>query len=316
MTKCLISGGCGFIFSNVIIYLLQHTDWDIASVDALYAGSLLNVPHNIKRHKLYIGDICDYHLTETIFDLERPDIVLHGAASSHVDTSILDPRSFVSNNVIGTHSMLEAARKFPPKVFINTSTDEVMGSIDTGHSKETDPMNPRNPYAATKAAADVLGNSYFNTYGLPVITTRSSNVFGGRQAVEKFIPKAITNILAGKKIPLYGSGKQIRSWIYIKDYFWALKKIVECGVPGQAYNIGGVEKENIEVLKLILEIMNAEESFIEHVNDRLGHDIRYSVNDDKLRALGWAPKYQFEEALAKSCGWFQANSWFVKGNKI
>ena len=313
MTKCLISGGCGFIFSNFIIYLLQHTDWNIASIDALYSGSLLNVPYNIDRHKLYIGDICDYHLTETIFKIERPDIVLHGAAMSHVDTSILDSRSFISSNVVGTHSMLEAARKFPPKVFINTSTDEVMGSIETGHSKETDPMNPRNPYAATKAAADVLGNSYFNTYGVPIITTRSSNVFGGRQAPEKFIPKAITNVLAGKKIPLYGSGKNVRSWIYVKDYFWALKTIIEKGVPGQAYNIGGVEKENIDILKLILKMMNAEESFIEYVQDRLGHDLRYSVNDDKLKALGWKPKYQFEEALAKTCGWYSANKWFMKG---
>jgi dTDP-glucose 4,6-dehydratase len=312
--KVLISGSAGFIYSNVVIYMLQHTMWDIVSIDKLtYAGSLLNVPQ-VKRHKLYIGDVCDPHFVNKIFEIERPDIVIHGAAESHVDNSINGSQVFVNTNVIGTHNMLEAARKIhTPNKFINVSTDECYGSVEQGHSKETDQFRPRSPYASTKAAADLLGQSYFTTYGLPVITTRCSNNMGPRQHIEKFIPKAIINILLGKKIPLYGDGKNKREWIYVKDHYRALHTVIEKGVPGEAYNIGsGCEKENIEVLNAILEIMNADESFIEPVGDRPGHDRRYSVDCSKIHALGWKPEYTFEGALLHLAGWYQANSWFWK----
>ena len=316
--KYLITGSCGFVFSNVVIYLLQHTMDDIVSIDKLtYAGSLLNVPQN-RRHKLYIGDVCDYDFVKRVFEIERPDIVIHGAAESHVDNSIEGSHPFVSTNVMGTHSMLEAALKVHrPQKFINVSTDEYYGSVEQGNSKETDPAQPRSPYAATKASADLLGQSYFTTHGLPVITTRSSNIYGPRQHTEKFIPKAVYNVFSGNKIPLYGTGTNIRSWIYVKDFFRALQTITDKGVPGEAYNIGaGVERHNIDVLKLILEIMNAEESFIEYVEDRKGHDLRYSVDWNKLKSLGWAPEYTFEEAMLHTVGWYKANgSWFYKDKR-
>jgi len=314
MSKILITGSCGFIFSNFVIYLLQHTMDEIVSIDKLtYAGSLLNVPQ-VKRHKLYIGDVCDYDFVKKIFEIEKPDIVIHGAAESHVDNSIAGSKVFVNTNVLGTHNMLEVARKVhTPQKFINVSTDEVYGSVETGHTKEEDQLRPRSPYSSTKAAADLLGQSYFTTYGLPIITTRCSNNYGPRQHVEKLIPKAITSILTGKKIPLYGNGKNKREWIYVKDHFRALQIIIEKGVIGEAYNISsGYEKENTEVLRLILEIMSADDSFVEYVADRLGHDLRYSVDCTKLQKLGWKPEYTFEDALEHTIGWFKANSWSWK----
>jgi len=312
--KVLITGSCGFIYSNVVIYLLQHTMWDIVSIDKLtYAGSLLNVPQ-CKRHKLYIGDICDYHFVKKIFELEKPDLVIHGAAESHVDNSIESSHEFVNTNVIGTHSVLEAALKVHmPKKFINISTDECYGSVEAGHSKETDRLMPRSPYSSTKAAADLLGQSYFTTYGVPIITTRCSNNFGPRQHQEKFIPKIIINILTGQRVPLYGDGKNVREWIYVKDHYKALQAIMEKGIPGEAYNISsGIEKQNIDVIKTIFEIMNADESFLEYVNDRQGHDRRYSVDCSKLKALGWEPEYTFESAILHTIGWYNANKWFWK----
>lgn len=312
--KVVITGSCGFIFSNFVIYALQNTRWDIVSIDKLtYAGSLLNVPQ-IKRHKLYIGDICDQHFIKKIFEIEKPDIVIHGAAESHVDNSINNAGAFVSTNVLGTYSMLEAAlRVHTPQKFINVSTDEVYGSVLTGHSLETDRLDPRSPYSSSKASADMLGQSYYTTYGLPVITTRCSNNFGPRQHVEKFIPKVITNIINDKKIPLYGDGKNKREWIYVKDHFDALLAIIEQGQVGETYNISsGYEKENIEVLETIFNIMGKGKELIEHVNDRPGHDRRYSVNCDKLYALGWKPTCGFEEALAHTVGWYRNNTWFWK----
>ena len=212
--KVLVTGSCGFIFSNFIIYALQDTKWDLVSIDKLtYAGSLYNISHNSnvhnKRHKFYLGDVCDYHFVKNVFDIEKPDIVIHGAAESHVDNSIEGSHAFVTTNVTGTHSMLEAALKVHmPQKFINISTDEVYGSVEEGFSLETDILEPRSPYSSTKASADLLGQSYYVTHGVPVITTRCSNNFGPRQHVEKFIPKTITNILTGQKIPLYGDGKE------------------------------------------------------------------------------------------------------------
>lgn len=309
--KVLVTGSCGFIFSNFVIYALQNTKWDIVSVDKLtYAGSLLNVPQ-VKRHKLYVGDVCDYHFIKKVFEIEKPDIVIHGAAESHVDNSIESSHDFVKTNVAGTHSMLEAAlHVHTPERFINISTDEVYGSVEDGSSKESDPLEPRSPYSSTKASADLLGQSYFVTHGLPVITTRCSNNFGPRQHVEKFIPKVITNILTGKKIPLYGDGKNMREWIYVKDNFGALEAIIERGVPGEVYNISsGHEKQNIEVLDTIFDIMGGRE-LLEFVEDRKGHDRRYSVDCSKIKSIGWEPQYEFESALAHTVGWYKANNWF------
>lgn len=308
--KILVTGSAGFIFSNFVIWLLQDTDWEIVSIDKLtYAGSLLNVPQ-VKRHKLYIGDVCDYHFVKKVFEIEKPDVVVHGAAESHVDNSIESSHAFVTTNVVGTHSMLEAALKVhAPEKFINISTDEVYGSVEQGSSLEKDSLEPRSPYSSTKASADLLGQSYFVTHGLPVITTRCSNNFGPRQHAEKFIPKVITNILTEKKIPLYGDGKNMREWIYVKDNYHAIMKLIESGVVGETYNISsGYEKQNIEVLQTIFEIMGGEE-LLEYVEDRKGHDRRYSVDCSKLRGLGWEPKYSFEGALAHTIGWYKSNPW-------
>lgn len=317
MSKILITGSCGFILSNMLKWFLQHTNHNIVSIDKLtYAGSLLNISHNseisIKRHKFYLGDICDYDFISKVFKIEKPDIVLHGAAESHVDNSIKSSHDFVRTNVVGTHSMLEAALKIhTPQKFININTDEIYGSVESGFSKETDPLEPRSPYSSTKASADLLGQSYFTTYGLPVITTRCSNNFGPRQHKEKFIPKVINNILTKQKIPLYGTGDNIREWIYVKDHFNAMMTLIELGKPGEAYNISsGCAKTNLEVLDVIFNIMGEGRDLVEQVEDRLGHDKRYALNCDKLKALGWKHNYSFDEAMAHTISWYKANRWF------
>jgi len=313
--KVLVTGSCGFIFSNFILYALQHTDWELVSIDKLtYAGSLFNVLQN-RRHKLYLGDVCDQHFVRKIFEIEKPDIVIHGAAESHVDNSIENSSDFIKTNALGTHSMLEAALQVhTPEKFINISTDEVYGSIDTGSFTEGDMLEPRSPYSSSKAAADLLGYSYFTTHGLPVITTRCANNFGPRQHIEKFIPKVVTNILKGLKIPLYGDGKNVREWIYVKDNYHALTTIIDKGEPGQVYNISsGCEKRNIDVLDAIFDIMGKGRELLEYVKDRPGHDRRYAVDCSKLRELGWEPRYTFEDALAHTVGWYKSNNWFWKG---
>lgn len=313
--KILITGSCGFIFSNMVLYFLQHTDHKVVGVDKLtYAGSRLNAPE-VKRYRLHVGDVCDYHFVSKIFEHEKPDIVIHGAAESHVDNSIEDSHAFVKTNVTGTHSLLEAALKVhTPQKFINVSTDEVYGSVEEGYSKETDLLEPRSPYSSTKAAADLLGQSYVTTHGLPVITTRCSNNFGPRQHVEKLIPKAIEYLRNGKPMTLYGDGKNVREWIYVKDHFNAMLTLIEKGKPGEIYNIStGDDKRNIEILNTLIDIIcpNAE-NMIEFVKDRPGHDKRYALNCDKLRALGWSPTYNFEDALAYTADWYRRNSWFTR----
>jgi dTDP-glucose 4,6-dehydratase len=207
--------------------------------------------------------------------------------------------------------MLEAALKVhTPDVFINISTDEVYGSVETGFSKETDSLEPRSPYSSTKASADLLGQSYYTTHGLPIITTRCSNNFGPRQHVEKFIPKVITNIIKGEKIPLYGDGKNVREWIYVKDNYSAIMHIIENGTLGEIYNISsGDDKSNIDVLNTIFNVIGGGSDLVEHVADRPGHDKRYALNCNKLRSLGWKPKYNFEEALSYTIGWYKKNRW-------
>lgn len=314
--KILITGSCGFVFSNVVLYMLQHTKYDVVSVDKLTdAGSLLNISHNpnvnTKRHKLYLGDIADYDFIDKVFNLEKPDIIINGAACSHVDNSINGSSEFMHSNVIGTHSMLEAMRKsHTPELFIQFSTDEVYGQVEFGSFLETDPLLPRNPYSASKASADLLCRSYVETYNLPIIITRSCNIFGGRQNVEKMIPKCITNLLNDKKIPVYGKGEQSREWIFTKDVFFALQSIIEKGKAGEIYNIGSeYELKNIDLVKKILELVGKDESNMEFVKDRLGHDFRYSVDTSKLKSLGWTPQYKFDEALKHTISWYVKNRW-------
>ena len=312
----LVTGSCGFVFSNMVLYMLQHTDWNIVSVDKLtYAGSLENIAFNrdinTKRHRFYLADISDYHTMEKIFDIERPDLVINGAASSHVDNSIAGSQEFIQSNVIGTHSMLEAMRKIHvPDKFIQFSTDECYGQILNGSFKENSPLLPRNPYSASKASADLMCNSYIQTYKLPIIITRACNIFGGRQNKEKLIPKCIVNLIEDKKVPIYGQGNQVREWIFTKDVFYALQIIIEKGIAGETYNIGsGREIKNIDLVKNIINLMNKDENMIEFVEDRLGHDFRYAINCDKLKLLGWKPKYDFGEAISYTIAWYTKNRW-------
>jgi len=311
MYKVMITGSAGFIYSNIVLYMLQHTDYKISGIDKLtYAGSRLNAPE-VKRYKLHVGDVCDYQFVSAILKHEKPDIIIHGAAESFVDKSIESASDFSMTNVVGTNTMLEAALKVhTPKLFINVSSDEIYGQIKEGAFKETDILNPRNIYAATKASADLLGQAYFTTHGLPVITTRCCNVFGPRQLKEKLIPKCITNFANNEKIGVYNRGEECREWIYVKDVFNALQVIIENGKPGEVYNIGsGVERRNIDVVNFIMERMG-KENLIEFVEDRKGHDFRYAVNTDKLKSIGWSgPLYEFEQALSYTIEWYLKNTW-------
>jgi len=314
--KVLVTGSCGFIYSNFIIYALQNTDWDLVSVDKLtYAGSRLNISHNkdiqMKRHKFYLADVCDYHTIEKIFDIEKPDIVIHSAAESNVDRSIDSSHEFIKTNVIGTHSMLEAAKNVhTPELFVNSSTDEVFGQILEGSFDESSMLDPRNPYSASKASADLLGQSYYETHGLPVVTTRCCNVFGPRQDITKLVPKSIVNVLTGKKIPIYGKGNQVRQWIYTRDVYNAVKCIIEKGTAGEVYNISSdQERTNIEIIDMMCKELGVGKEVLEFVDDRKGHDFRYAVDASKLKALGWKSEYELEGAIAHTVNWYRANKW-------
>jgi dTDP-glucose 4,6-dehydratase len=310
----LITGGAGFIGSNFIRYLVKkYPHYRICNLDKLtYAGNLDNlrgIPHN---HKFVFGDICNKQLVEDI--MRHTDVIVHFAAESHVDRSINDSSVFTRTNVAGTHILLEAARRFKIKRFIHISTDEVYGSIARGSFKETDPLKPNSPYSASKAAADLLARSYFVTYNLPVVITRSSNNFGPYQHPEKLIPLFITNMLENKKVPLYGDGKNIRDWLYVKDNCEAIDFILHHGVAGEIYNIAANnEKSNIEITRLLLKELGKDKSFIQYVKDRPGHDRRYSLNCEKIYKLGWRPKSRFKSALQETILWYKSNEkWWRK----
>lgn len=325
MKKILVTGGCGFIGSNFIRSVLgKHPDWNITNLDKLtYAGnpeSLKDVEKKYKdRYKLVRGDICDEKLVGRLMD--NSDLIFHFAAESHVDVSIKEPFIFTKSNVLGTHVMLESARVANEKrkkegkdklKFIHISTDEVYGSIREGSFTEESPFKPNSPYSASKAAADLMARAYFKTYGLPVIVTRSSNNFGPFQYPEKVMPLFITNLIEGKKVPVYGTGKNVRDWIYVIDNCEGIEFVSQKGIAGEAYNIGGGnEKPNIEMTRSILKGMGKDESSIEYVQDRLGHDFRYSLDCKKADKLGWKPKHDFDSAIRETIKWYKENgSWW------
>jgi dTDP-glucose 4,6-dehydratase len=313
--QLLITGGLGFIGSNFIRQMLEdHPEYAIINLDKItYAGN----PNNLKDissnpHYSFIrGDICDQDLVDTIFRENSIDAVVHFAAESHVDRSIEDASVFVRTNVLGTHTLLEGALKYGTSKFIHVSTDEVYGSIRSGSFRETDNLNPSSPYSASKAASDLLARSYHITHGLPVIVTRCTNNFGPYQYPEKLIPLFATNLLDGKKIPVYGTGQNVRDWIYVIDHCRAIDFVLRHGTPGDVYNIGsGNEKSNMEITRQILEILGKDESMIEYVRDRPGHDWRYSLDSSKLRAMGWKPGFDFETALRATVAWYTENEWW------
>jgi len=311
----LVTGGAGFIGSNFIRHMLtEHPDTRIVNLDALtYAGNLENL-RDVAGNPNYTfvrGDICDPETVAAVFRNHPIDTVVHFAAESHVDRSISDGSTFVRTNVLGTFTLLDCARKHGVRRFIHISTDEVYGSTPSGSFRETDTLNPSSPYSSSKAASDLLARSFFITHGLPVIVTRCTNNYGPYQFPEKLIPFFTTNLLQGKKVPVYGTGRNVRDWLYVIDHCRAIDFILQHGEPGEIYNIGGgAERTNLDITQKILELLGKDESMIEYVPDRKGHDFRYSLDFGKLRKLGWKPAYRFDDALEATVEWYVENEWW------
>lgn len=311
----LVTGGAGFIGSNFIRHMLaEHPDTPIVNLDVLtYAGnpeSLRDVAGN-PNYTFVQGDICDPATVAAVFSHHPIETVVHFAAESHVDRSIADGSAFVRTNVLGTFTLLDRAQKHGVRRFIHVSTDEVYGSTPSGSFRETDDLNPSSPYSSSKAGSDLLARSFYITHGLPVIVTRCTNNYGPYQFPEKLIPLFATNLLEGKKVPVYGTGKNIRDWLYVLDHCRAIDFVLSHGEPGEVYNIGGgAEKTNLEITEKILDLLGKDGSMIEYVPDRKGHDFRYSLDFGKLRALGWKPAYTFDDALAATIEWYAKNEWW------
>jgi len=309
----LITGGSGFIGSNFIRHMLEkYPNCKIFNLDKLtYAGNLDNLKdiENNPKYSFVRGDICDPAVVDKV--MQNVNHVVHFAAESHVDRSIEDGSVFVRTNVLGTYTLLESAMKHGIMKFIHVSTDEVYGSIKEGSFKETDMLTPSSPYSSSKAGSDLIAQSYYITYKLPVIITRCTNNFGPYQYPEKLIPLFITNLLENRNVPVYGTGKNVRDWIYVLDHCRAIDFVLHNGSIGEIYNIGGgVEKTNLEITWKILAMLSKDESMIEYVKDRPGHDLRYSLDCSKLRELGWRPEYNFDEALAETIKWYVENRWW------
>jgi len=304
--RVLVTGGAGFIGSNFVRFLLENTSEEVLTLDALtYAGSKSNLKglESADRHTFVEGDIRDEDLVSDL--IGDADAVVNFAAESHVDRSVQSSKPFVSTNVEGTRTLLDAARNHDLERFVQISTDEVYGEIESGTFEESDPLEPRNPYAATKAAADLLARSYFVTHDVPVLITRSSNNFGPRQHAEKLIPKFIERARDGRSLPVYGDGSNVREWLYVEDNCRAIDRVLRDGVVGDIYNVGsGIEKQNIEVTKEIIRTVGASEHLIEFVPDRAGHDQRYALDTTKIEALGWNPRVTFEEGLERTLNYY------------
>ena len=314
MVEVLVTGGAGFIGSNFVRHALRHhDDWHVTTLDKLtYAGRRENL-HDVMdnpRHAFVHGDIADATVAAPL--VERANVVVHFAAETHVDRSIMAAGDFIRTDVVGTFVLLEAARRARglPR-FVQISTDEVYGSVPDGSSCETDELKPRNPYSASKAAADRLAYSYWATYDVPVIVTRASNNYGPYQFPEKVIPLFVTNAIDGLPVPLYGDGGNVRDWLHVDDHCRALRLLIREGRNGEVYNIGGGnEVQNIELTESILSLLGRPRSLIMPVTDRPGHDRRYSLDTSKLRALGWTPQVPFADGLRTTVDWFRQNEWW------
>jgi len=335
-SNILVTGGCGFIGANFVRLLLEkYPGWRVINVDKLtYAGNLQNLAgiEEDEQYRFVRSDICDASGMEQLFVEEQIDSVVHFAAESHVDRSITGPDAFIQTNIVGTFSLLEAARKNwlsgswqgSDPTFLHVSTDEVYGSLgDTGMFTETTPFDPRSPYSASKASSDHLVNAYFHTYDLPILITNCSNNYGPYQFPEKLIPLILHNSMNGKDLPIYGDGKYVRDWLYVKDHCEAIVAVLEKGKAGQSYNIGGNnEKQNLEVVTLICDMLDRKVGLAESgeprrnlmtfVKDRLGHDRRYAIDATFIKdQIGWEPKMTFETGIEKTVDWYLANQPWV-----
>ncbi len=320
MRKILVTGGAGFIGSEFVRQGVKRGDRIVVLDKLTYAGDLERLKEVEGDYVFYRGDVVNEVLVNLIFEKEKPDIVVHFAAESHVDRSILNATPFMDTNVKGTQVLLDAARKYGVEKFINMSTDEVYGELgEDGQFSETSPLNPNSPYSVSKAAADMLGRAYFRTYGLPVITVRASNNYGPWQYPEKLIPVIILKAYKNEQVPIYGKGLNVREWLYVSDCAEAIFEIIDKGRPGEVYNVGsGFERRNIEVAKAVLAAMGKPESLITFVKDRPGHDFRYSLNTEKIeKELGWKAKVGFEEGIERTVGWYLENiNWTVEKEKF
>jgi dTDP-glucose 4,6-dehydratase len=310
--KILITGGAGFIGANYIQYMLnKYPNYDIVNIDALtYCGNLENLK-NFQDHHNYEFIKGDINNSKLINEIINDDIeyIVNFAAESHVDRSITNPKIFLESNIVGTQTLLEAGKKHDIKKFIQISTDEVYGSLGKeGYFTENTPLSPNSPYSASKAGADLLVRAYNETYDFPVNITRCSNNYGPYQFPEKLIPLMINNALKNKKLPVYGDGKNIRDWLHVYDHCTAIDLVLHKGKIGDVYNIGGNnEKENIEIVKLILKYLNKDESLIKFIDDRLGHDRRYAIDSTKIQKIGWKPNYKFETGIVETIKWYLNN---------
>ena len=317
MMKILVTGGAGFIGSAFVRMLIAHTDHRVVNLDKLtYAGNLENLTsvETSDRYRFVEGDICDALLVEALMGEEKPDALVHFAAESHVDRSILSPAPVVQTNVFGTFTLLEAARKCKTPRFVHVSTDEVYGSLEAPREATEDyPLNASSPYSASKAGSDLLARSYFVTYKMPVVITRASNNYGPYQFPEKLIPLMIANALENRRLPVYGDGMQVRDWLYVDDHCRGILAVLQKGREGEIYNIGGNRSlPNLEVVRKVLALTGRPESLIEYVTDRPGHDRRYALSSEKLmRGTGWQPETEFEASLARTIEWYQANAPWV-----
>jgi len=310
MQSILVTGGAGFIGSNFVRYMLnKYPDYRIIVLDALtYAGNRANLSdlESNPRYFFYHGSICDEIVVDNL--MSNVDAIVNFAAETHVDRSIHEAGEFINTDIRGTFVLLEAAKKYKIRRFLHISTDEVYGSIEDGSFKETDGLEPNSPYSASKAGGDLLVRSYYKTYDVPVVITRSSNNFGPFQYPEKIIPLFITNLIDDIPVPLYGDGKNVRDWLHVIDNCAGIDTVLHKGEVGEFYNIGaGNERQNIEITKIILEELNKPESLIKYVKDRPGHDRRYSIDISKMNKLGWQPQKDFKDAMKETVRWYVDN---------
>jgi dTDP-glucose 4,6-dehydratase len=314
MVKILVTGGAGFIGANFVRHALAaHPDWQVTTLDKLtYAGRLENLKEVLDhpRHTFVQGDVADPAAAAPL--VIASDIVVHFAAETHVDRSLMSAGEFIMTDVYGTFVLLEAARQAPGlRRFVQISTDEVYGSVPQGSSRESDELRPRNPYSASKAGADRLAYSYWATYDVPVVITRASNNYGPYQFPEKVIPLFITNAIDDVPVPLYGDGLNERDWLHVSDHCRAIDLLLDRGTAGEVYNVGGGNHvRNVDLTKRILDCVGKPESLIRPVADRPGHDRRYALDTSKLRALGWAPQVPFELGLRETVAWYRQNEWW------